>query len=71
MTGDDFEESEYEKEDGEEEFQETGDEAANVLKKRQETVFCPNDGEYMPYHVKGALVVRRCPKCGFEKEGGS
>lgn len=69
MLGDDFEESEN-SDDGEEElFQESGEE--NVLKKKEETVFCPKDGEYMPYRVKGALVVRRCPKCGYEKEGSA
>lgn len=67
MTGDDFEESET-AEIEEEEYQESAE--ANVLKKKEEVVFCPNDGEYMPYKVKGALVVRRCPKCGFEREGG-
>lgn len=67
MTGDEFEESDTDKEEGaEEEFQESGD--ANVLKKKEETVFCPRDGEYMPYKVRGALVVRRCPKCGYEQE---
>lgn len=70
MTGDDFEESDYEREGTEEdEFQEA--EEANVLKKKEEVVFCPRDGEYMPYKVKGAIVVRRCPKCGFERESGS
>lgn len=69
MTGDDFDESDYERDVEEDEFQEPGEET-NVLRKKQEIVFCPRDGEYMPYHVKGALVVRRCPKCGFEKEGG-
>ena len=67
MTGDDFEESDTEKEEGaEDEFQES--EESNVLKKKEESVFCPRDGEYMPYKVRGALVVRRCPKCGFERE---
>ena len=67
--GDDFDESDLEGEKEEEEFQES--EEAQVLRKREEIVFCPRDGEYMPYHVKGAIVVRRCPKCGFEREGGS
>jgi hypothetical protein len=69
MTGDDFEESEYAEGGEEEEFQES--EEPNVMRKREETVFCPRDGEYMPYKVKGALVVRRCPKCGYEKEGSA
>lgn len=69
MTGDEFEESEYGADAEEEEFQES--EEANVLKKKEEVVFCPRDGEYMPYKVKGALVVRRCPKCGFEREGSA
>ncbi len=68
MTGDDFEESETEEGAEEEQFQESED--INVLKKREEGVFCPRDGEYMPYKVKGALVVRRCSKCGFERESG-
>lgn len=68
MTGDEFEETE-DFAGEEEEFQEAGE--TNVLRKGEETVFCPNDGEYMPYKVKGALVVRRCSKCGFERESGS
>ena len=67
--GDDFDEGDSDRENEEDEFQEN--EEAAVLKKREEIVFCPKDGEYMPYHVKGAIVVRRCPKCGFEREGGS
>jgi NADH pyrophosphatase NudC (nudix superfamily) len=68
--GDDYEDNEYEEESEDEDFQEQS-EAENVLRKRQESVFCPRDSEYMPYHVKGAIVVRKCPKCGFETEGGS
>lgn len=67
--GDDFEEGDFERDNEEEEFQES--EETNTSRKREEIVFCPRDGEYMPYHVKGALVVRKCPKCGFEREGGS
>ncbi|MGH9891695.1 MAG: hypothetical protein ACREA0_06880 [bacterium] len=67
--GDEYEEADTEEEFEDEEFSEDR-EGENVLKKRQENVFCPKDGEYMPYHVKGALVLRRCPKCGFEEESG-
>lgn len=69
MNGDDFEESEYSEGEEEEAFQESGD--TNVLKKKEESVFCPKDGEYMPYRVKGAIVVRRCPKCGTERDGSA
>lgn len=68
--GDEFEESEFEDETEEDEFQEAGGEGENVLKKRQEVVFCPYDGEYLPYKVKGAIVVRKCPKCKREFYGG-
>lgn len=69
MMGDDFEESETTDLGEEDEFQETED--VNLLRKKEEVVFCPRDGEYMPYKVKGAIVVRRCPKCGYQTEGGS
>ena len=69
MTGDEFEESDSAEGEEEEVFQES--EETNALKKKEETVFCPREGEYMPYRVKGALVVRRCPKCGFERESGA
>lgn len=68
--GDDFEEGDLEREGFEEdEFQES--EEVIPTRKREEVVFCPRDGEYMPYHVRGAIVVRKCPKCGYEREGGS
>lgn len=67
--GDDYDDD-YEEDTEDEDFQETV-ETENVLRRRQETVFCPNDGEYMPYHVKGAIVVRKCPECGHETEGGA
>lgn len=63
MADDEFEEQEFEEED----FQEAPE--PNVLKKKEQPVFCPKCDEYMPYKVKGALVVRKCPNCGFETEG--
>lgn len=67
--GDDYDEGDQD-EEFDEGFSEQID-AENVMRKRQESVFCPDDGEYMPYHVKGALVVRKCPECGREAESGS
>ena len=67
--GDEYDDSDFEEDFDEDQFQEER-EGESVLRKHQENVFCPKDGEYMPYHVKGAIVVRKCPKCGYEEEGG-
>lgn len=73
MADEEFEEEEGEEGEEEEAYQEaTGEEQVPRLLKKstEQSVFCPNCDEYMPFSVKpGSVVVkRRCPQCGYEKE---
>lgn len=72
MPDDEYEEESEETEADEEEYQESGEEQVPRLlrKSPEESVFCPNCDEYMPFSVKQGTVVvkRKCPQCGYEKE---